>query len=66
RAPGSVGSTTYAGRVMKGLRMAGHYGDERITVRNVEVFKVDAERHLLFLKGAVPGATDGLLLIQKA
>lgn len=66
RAPGSIGSTTYAGRVMKGLRMAGHYGDERVTVRNLEVVKVDLERHILFLKGAVPGATSGILLIRKA
>ncbi|MSQ11399.1 MAG: 50S ribosomal protein L3 [Dehalococcoidia bacterium] len=65
RAPGSIGSTTYAGRVFKGMRMAGHWGDERITVRNLEVVKVDPERNLLFLKGAVPGGSRGILIIRK-
>jgi large subunit ribosomal protein L3 len=65
RAPGSVGSTTTPGRVYKGLRMAGHMGVQQVTVRNLTVFEVNAERNLLFIKGAVPGMTNGLLLIQK-
>jgi large subunit ribosomal protein L3 len=65
RAPGSIGAGTFPGRVFKGLRMAGHMGDEKITVKNLEVVRVDTERHLLLLKGGVPGAPNGLLLIRK-
>jgi large subunit ribosomal protein L3 len=66
RHPGSIGSTTYPGRVWKGLRMAGRMGGERVTVRNLEVYKSDTERNLLLVKGAVPGHRNGLLLIRKA
>ena len=66
RAPGSIGSTTYPGRVLKGTRMAGHSGNARVTVKNLEVVQVDPERHLLLIKGAVPGASRGLLIIRKA
>ncbi|MFC2018916.1 50S ribosomal protein L3 [Chloroflexota bacterium] len=66
RAPGSVGAGTSPGRVFKGHRMAGHMGGERVTTRNLEVLKADPERNLLLLKGAVPGATNGLLLIKKS
>jgi len=66
RAPGSIGATTSPGRVFKGMRMAGHMGDERVTVRNLEIFQADPARNLLMIKGAVPGATNGLLLIRKA
>jgi large subunit ribosomal protein L3 len=66
RAPGSIGATTSPGRVFKGLRMAGHMGHERVTVRNLEVVDIDLEKHLLLVKGAVPGARKGLLLIKKA
>jgi len=66
RAPGSVGSGTTPGRVFKGMRMAGHMGNERVTVKNLRVVQVDAERHLLALEGAVPGARNGLLLIRKS
>ncbi|GBD10976.1 50S ribosomal protein L3 [bacterium HR23] len=66
RAPGSVGSTTFPGRVLKGLRMAGHMGDQRVSVRNLEVVAVDPERNLLFVKGAVPGPVNGLLVIRLA
>ena len=65
RAPGSVGATTTPGRVFKGLRMAGHMGDDRVTVRNVEVVRVDTDRNLLLVKGAAPGARNGILLIRK-
>ena len=66
RAPGSIGSTTYPGRVYKGKRMAGHMGDARVTVKNVEVVVADVERQLLLIKGAVPGGKNSLLLISKA
>jgi len=65
RAPGSVGSGTTPGRVWKGKRMAGHMGDERVTVSNLEVVLADPSRNLLLVKGAVPGASNGLLLIRK-
>ncbi|MBX5492479.1 MAG: 50S ribosomal protein L3 [Chloroflexi bacterium] len=66
RAPGSIGSGTTPGRVVKGLRMAGRMGGERVTVRNLRVMQVDPERNLVALKGAVPGARNGLLLIRKS
>jgi large subunit ribosomal protein L3 len=65
RAPGSIGATTSPGRVFKGMRMAGHMGDRRVTVRNLKVLNVDLKRHLLLVRGAVPGAKKGLLLIKK-
>jgi large subunit ribosomal protein L3 len=65
RAPGSVGSNTSPGRVFKGLRMAGHMGSVRVTVSNLEVMETDLERNLLLVKGAVPGMTNGLVMIQK-
>jgi large subunit ribosomal protein L3 len=64
RAPGSIGSGTTPGRVLKGLRMAGHMGDERVTVKNLRVVRVDPERNLLVVEGAVPGANKGLLMIH--
>ncbi len=66
RAPGSIGANTDPGRVIKGLRMAGHMGHQRVTVQNLEVIRVDAERNLLFVKGAVPGPRKGLLMIRHA
>ncbi|HEX2194974.1 MAG TPA: 50S ribosomal protein L3 [Candidatus Limnocylindria bacterium] len=66
RAPGSIGAGTTPGRVFKGTRMGGHMGDERVTVKKLKVVRVDAERNLLLVKGAVPGARNGLLLVQKA
>ncbi len=66
RAPGSIGATTFPGRVFKGTRMAGHMGNRRVTVRNLRVLDVDLERNLLLVKGAVPGSKKGLLLIKKA
>ena len=65
RAPGSIGATTFPGRVLKGKRMAGHMGNRRVTARKVEVIKADPESNLLLVKGAVPGATGGLLIIEK-
>jgi large subunit ribosomal protein L3 len=66
RAPGSIGSTTSPGHVLKGKRMAGHMGNSRVTVRHLQVYKTDLERNLLLVRGAVPGARNGLLLIKKA
>jgi large subunit ribosomal protein L3 len=66
RAPGSIGATTTPGRVFKGMRMAGHMGNRRVTVRNLEVVEADPGRSLLLVKGAVPGARNGLLLIRKS
>jgi len=66
RAPGSIGATTSPGRVFKGMRMAGHMGNSQVTVRHLEVFKADPARNLLVVRGAVPGATNGLLLIRKS
>jgi large subunit ribosomal protein L3 len=65
RAPGSIGATTSPGRVLKGKRMAGHMGNRRVTAHNVEVAQADPERNLLLVKGAVPGAVGGLLVIEK-
>jgi len=66
RAPGSIGATTTPGRVLKGTRMAGRMGADRVTVRNLEVYQADPERNLLLVKGAVPGSKNGLLLIRKS
>ena len=66
RHPGSIGATTSPGRVLKGMRMAGHMGDEKATVRHLEVFEADPARNLLLVKGAVPGGRNGLLLIKKS
>ncbi len=65
RAPGSIGSGTTPGRVLKGTRMAGHMGNERVTVKELEVIQADPERNLLLVKGSVPGANGGLLMIKK-
>ena len=65
RAPGSIGATTSPGRVLKGKRMAGHMGNERVTICNIHVVHVEPNRNLLLLKGAVPGANGGLLIIRQ-
>jgi large subunit ribosomal protein L3 len=65
RAPGSIGSGTTPGRVRKGLHMAGHMGDERVTVKNLRVFQADPERNVLLIEGAVPGGANGMLRITK-
>jgi len=66
RAPGSVGSTTTPGRVLKGKRMAGHLGNVRVTSANLKVLRIDAERNLLLVHGAVPGANGGVVIVEKA
>jgi large subunit ribosomal protein L3 len=65
RAPGSIGSGTTPGRVLKGTRMAGHMGHERVTAKKLQVIQADPERNLLVVKGSVPGANGGLLMIKK-
>ena len=66
RAPGSIGQNQTPGRVFKGKKMAGHMGAERVTVQNLEVVRVDAERNLLLIKGAVPGAPGGDVIVRPA
>lgn len=65
RAPGSIGAGTTPGRVLKGKKMPGHMGNVRVTVKNLEVVEVDLERNLLLLKGGIPGAPNGLIIIRK-
>ncbi len=66
RAPGSIGASAYPSRVVKGKKLPGHTGNERVTVKNLEVIDVRPEDNLLLVKGAVPGPRKGLLVIQKA
>jgi large subunit ribosomal protein L3 len=66
RVPGSIGQNQTPGKVFKGKKMAGHMGDERVTVQSLDVVRVDAERNLLLIKGAVPGATGGNLIVKPA
>ena len=64
RAPGSIGAAAYPARVFKGMKMAGHMGHERVTQRGLSVVEVDAEKNLLLIKGAVPGAVGGVVEIR--
>jgi large subunit ribosomal protein L3 len=66
RAPGSIGASSYPSRVVKGMRMGGHMGDDRVTVRNLKVLKIDAENNLLLVEGAVPGGPNSYVTIRKA
>jgi large subunit ribosomal protein L3 len=66
RAPGSIGPGTTPGRVYKGMRMAGHMGDARATVKKLRIVRADAERNLLLVKGSVPGDPNALILVKKA
>jgi len=66
KAPGSIGASSYPSRVVKGMRMAGHMGADRVTVRNLKVLRVDAENNLLLLEGSVPGGPNSVVLIRKA
>jgi len=66
RRPGSVGASAYPSRVVKGKKLPGHMGNERVTVRNLTVIQADKDNNLLVVKGAIPGATGGYLLIKKA
>ncbi len=64
RAPGSIGQCQTPGRVFKGKKMSGHMGDDRVTTKNLEVVKVDSENNLLLIKGAVPGAKTGTVVVR--
>jgi large subunit ribosomal protein L3 len=66
RSPGSIGACATPGRVFKGVRMAGRMGNERVTVQNLTVHAIDAEKGLLLIKGAVPGPNGGLVLVKTA
>jgi large subunit ribosomal protein L3 len=66
RSPGSIGACATPSRVFKGMRMAGQYGNQRVTVLNLEVVQADPERSLLLVKGAVPGPTGGLVMVRTA
>jgi large subunit ribosomal protein L3 len=65
RGPGSIGSGTTPGRVRKGLHMAGHMGDEQVTVKNLRVFESNADKGVLLIEGSVPGGINGLVRIRK-
>ncbi|MDO2949004.1 50S ribosomal protein L3 [Aeromonas simiae] len=66
RVPGSIGQNQTPGRVFKGKKMAGHLGNERVTTQNLELVRVDVERNLLLVKGAVPGATNADVIVKPA
>ena len=66
RAPGSIGASASPGRVFKGMRMAGHFGNETVTTKKITVVAINNERNLIMVKGSVPGAKNGLIVIKKA
>ncbi|MDY6079113.1 MAG: 50S ribosomal protein L3 [Ezakiella sp.] len=66
RMPGGLSAGTYPGRVFKGKRMEGRMGNEKVTVQNLEIVRVDADKNLLLVKGAVPGARNGMVLVKAA
>ena len=66
RAPGSIGGGTTPGKVYKGLKMGGHMGNRRITVKGLEIIEIDTERNLLLVKGGITGATNSLVQIRRA
>jgi large subunit ribosomal protein L3 len=66
KAPGSIGASSFPSRVVKGMRMGGHMGHDRVTVRNLKVLKIDAENNLLMVEGSVPGGPNGYVMIRKA
>jgi large subunit ribosomal protein L3 len=63
---GSIGNRSYPGRVRKGKKMAGHWGDERVSIQNLEVVDIRAEQNLMLIKGAVPGAKQGVVILRLA
>jgi large subunit ribosomal protein L3 len=65
RAPGAIGCRMDPGRTFKGQRMAGHWGDEQVTVKNLKIVSIDAEKNLVVLKGAIPGPNGGLIAITQ-
>ena len=65
RAPGSIGACSFPGRVFKGMRMAGRTGGNRVKIQNLEVLKIDAERNLIVIKGAIPGYNGSTVIIER-
>jgi len=65
RAPGSVGASATPSKIIKGRKMPGHYGNQRVTVRNLEIVDIRPDQHLLIIKGAVPGCRSGLVEVRK-
>ncbi len=66
RAPGSIGASSFPSRVVKGMRAAGRMGGGRVTIHNLKVLRVDPENHLLIVRGGIPGAPDGYVIVRKA
>ena len=66
RAPGSIGSSAYPSRVFKGMRMGGRMGGDRVTTKNLQIVKIDAEQNLIYVRGAVPGPKSGYVAIRRA
>src|ERR1700689_3248377 len=66
RAPGSIGASSFPSRVFPGMRMGGHMGTDRVTVRNLEIIEVDTEDNVLLVKGAVPGPNGGYVVVRRA
>jgi large subunit ribosomal protein L3 len=65
RAPGSIGACSFPGRVFKGMRMAGRTGGNRVKIQNLEVLKIDADRNLMVIKGAIPGYNGSTVIIER-
>jgi len=65
RAPGSIGSSAFPSRTLKGLRAAGHMGQDQVTVKNIKIVRVEADKNIVVVRGAVPGANDGYVIIRK-
>jgi large subunit ribosomal protein L3 len=66
RAPGSIGASSFPSRVIKGMRAAGHMGNDRVTTHNLKIVRIDADNHLVVLRGAVPGAPGGIVIVRRA
>jgi large subunit ribosomal protein L3 len=66
RAPGSIGASSFPSRVVPGMRMGGHMGDDQVTVRNLEIVEIDTEDNVLVVKGAVPGPNGGYVVVRRA
>ena len=66
RAPGSIGASSFPSRVFPGMRMAGHMGDQQVTIRNLEIVQVDVEDNVILVKGAVPGPNGGYVLVRRS
>lgn len=65
RRVGGIGSATYPARVWKGIKMPGHMGAERVTQQGVQIFRVDADRNIIIIKGSVPGPRGGLVIVKR-